>query len=76
MNIVRSFAIFTLITSTVSGDRIRSPRQLSFELIAGYEPLTSVTDHVSNVETIVFERGVCNGPSTNVSLTPSECNCV
>ena len=50
MNIFRSFAIVALITRTGSGERIPSIRQLSFELIAGYEPSTVVTDHVSRVE--------------------------
>ena len=50
MIIFRSFAIVALITRTGSGERIPSIRQLSFELIAGYEPSTVVTDHVSRVE--------------------------
>ena len=49
MNVVNSLVISTLITGIVSGYHMNSLRHLSYELIAGYEPLTVVTDHVSQV---------------------------
>ena len=39
-----------LASASFSGaDNIRASRRLSYELIAGYEPLSQVTDHVSEI---------------------------
>jgi hypothetical protein len=41
---------FAAFMSNVAANSVRSARQLSFAAIAGYEPRTSVTDHVSVTE--------------------------
>jgi hypothetical protein len=49
---MRSFtpiaALLGVAGSAQASDSIRSARRLSFEYIAGYEPGTMVTDHVSS----------------------------
>ena len=44
-------ALVLLASTTLSAaDTIRSNRRLSYESIAGYEPMSQVTDHVSKID--------------------------
>ena len=47
MAIVKSIAVAFLAAQAASASTLRAHRQLSFQKIAGYEPGSQVTDHVS-----------------------------
>lgn len=46
-NAAASALVLLASTSLSAADTLRSNRRLSKDLIAGYEPLSQVTDHVS-----------------------------
>ena len=45
-------------SSLSSAETVRANRRLSFELIAGYEPLSQVTDHVSRISPYILVMSI------------------
>jgi hypothetical protein len=54
--------------------RLLADRMLSFDPIAGYEPLTKVTDQVSGLQKGIVETDTRRGAYSNGCVTSLECN--
>ena len=63
-------------TTTTKMPASKPVTMLSFDPIAGYEPLTKVTDQVSGLQKGIVETYACQGAHSNTCLTSLECNCV
>ena len=78
-NAAASALIVLASTSMSAAANTRANRRLSYETIAGYEPQSQVTDHVSILYSIMLRKhcnGNCRGFEFCAIISPLKCDII